>query len=367
MTAENDFALVIGISHYPQLRSLEGPVLDAEQVERWLVEKAGLPDANVELVTSGEQVEERPVKEEIDAALNRILKAAKAKGMVRRLYVYFAGHGCSRARDHIAWLMANADRENLGRAMNATEYRDALAQRLFPEQVYLFDCCRNYDTSVMGHGPDWTLDPEAAPVPGFTQIVLYAAGFHEFANERHVLWNERRRGLFTQALLEGLEGAAATLDQVTGQGEVTTDRLIPYVRDRLDDLTDREQVPIQQHLWWDPAGVPRSLVLATGIMPWRKRVSATVSPGTAQVIVQDDRRQIQATREVDAGESSVVFDLELAAYTFTAQPGGISKAVRLLPHRPLASYAFTEQPAGISSGSVRLLPDEPLQVDLGEL
>jgi hypothetical protein len=362
--AEQDYALVIGIAHYPGLRSLEGPVLDAQRIKRWLLERAGLPEENVEPVMSREQIEERPVLEEVDKALGRILK--KAKSGARRLYVYFAGHGCSEAIGHIALLMANADLDNFGRSMNATEYRDAMAQRLFPEQVYLFDCCRNYDRRVLGRRPELTVDPKVPPVPGLVQIVLYAAGFHEFARESHIIWEEKRQGLFTEALLEGMEGAAAVLDEVTGEGLVTTDRLIPYVRDRLDDLTGKEAFPIRQHMWWEPRGLAHPLTLATRIAPWRKQVIVTFPPNTTQVFAQDDRLQIRAKREVADGESSVTFDLELAAYTFTAQPVGISsEPVRLLPEKPLAAYAFTAQPVGISSEPVRLLPDKPMQVNLG--
>jgi hypothetical protein len=138
-----------------------------------------------------------------------------------------------------------------------------------------------------------------------------------------------------ETLMEGLEGAAATLDQVTGLGMVTTERLIPYVRDRLDDLTGKERVPTRQQLWSEPLGVPRSLVLATGITPWRKQVNVTLPPGTTRVVVQDDRWQTQATREVAPDERFVAFDLELTSYIFTAQPAGTSKTVRLLPDGPL--------------------------------
>jgi hypothetical protein len=333
MTADHDFAVVVGIAHYPLLRSLEGPVLDAERVEGWLRTRAGLPSGNVELVTSSQQVEDRPILEEVDAAFNSVFAKTRAVGGARRLYVYFAGHGCSQSIEHIALLMANADQDRLNRAMNATEYRKVLAQRLFPEQVYLFDCCRNYDRSVSGRGPEWTFDPGAFPVPGLTQIVLYAAGFTEYANERHLLYSERR-GLFTEALMEGLDGAAATLDQVTGRGMVTTERLIAYVRDRLDDLTQKERVPTRQHLWAEPLGVPRSLVLGTGITPWTRQVDVTFPAGTTRVVVQDDRWQVQASHEVTAGQTSAVFDLELTSYTFTAQPSEMSETVRLLPDGP---------------------------------
>jgi uncharacterized caspase-like protein len=336
MTAEHDFALVIGIAHYPQLQSLEGPVLDAQRIDRWLRERAGLPDANVELVTSAEQVEERPILEEVDAAFERIFKNAKAGGEApRRLYVYFAGHGCSQAIDHVALLMANANLDLLNRAMNATEYRKALGQRLFPEQIYLFDCCRQYDRSVLGRGPEWTFDPAKEPLADLTQVVLYAAGFTQYANERHLFYSERR-GLFTEALMEGLNGAAGTFDKVRQVGVVTTDRLVPYVYDRLNDLTRSEKVPTRQNMGSEAQNSRGSLNLAEGITPWRRQVNVTFPPGTTEVVAQDERSlQLLESHEVGVDELSTVFDLELASYTFTAQPSGACDTVRLLPGDPL--------------------------------
>jgi hypothetical protein len=172
---------------------------------------------------------------------------------------------------------------------------------------------------------------------------LYAAGFTEYANERHLIYNERR-GLFTEALLEGLRGAAATRDPVSDQGTVTTDRLIPYIHDRLNDLTRRENV--RQHLWLDTLGVPRPLVLATGIDPWQQQVSVNVPPGTTQVVVQDDRLQTQAVLEMAVGQSSVVLNLELTSYTVTVEPAGTSQTVRLLPGEP-----FTLDLRGVRDGA----------------
>jgi hypothetical protein len=237
MTTASDAALVIGIAHYPWLNRLDGPVADAERVADWLVTRGGLLTANLELVLSDGSAQGHPILQEIDDAFGRIFARARSRDTARRLYVYFAGHGCSQEVKHIALLMANADLENLNRAMNATEYRDALAQRLFPEQIYLFDCCRNYDRSVTGRGPEWTYDKSAPPMPDSIQVVLYAAGFTEYANERNLIYNHRR-GLFTEALIEGLNGAAASGDLSGGAGIVSTARLIPYLRDRLDQLTD---------------------------------------------------------------------------------------------------------------------------------
>jgi hypothetical protein len=332
MTADYDAALVIGISHYPSLRPLQGPVGDATRFADWLRGTGGLPAVNVELVVSDNIEPGRPILSEIDEAFDRIFNRARAWPEPRRLYVYFAGHGCSKAIDHLALLMANADLDRLNRAMNATEYREALSYRAFPEQIYLFDCCRNYDSTVTGRGPEWTaINPDVSPpLTGLVQVVMYAAGFTEFANERNLIYSERR-GLFTKVLLEGLAGAAAQHDLVSGQGIVTTDRLIPYVRDRLDELTRQENV--RQHLWPVRLGA-RPLVLATGITPRHRTLQVDLPPGTTRLVMQPEQGGTGVDMEVPPGQTQVQVDLEMTVYNVAAQPSGVQETIRILPTTP---------------------------------
>jgi Caspase domain len=337
---DTDFALVIGIKHYPHLRQLDAPVRDATAIDEWLRARAGLPKSNIELVVSGAKTEERPIQKEIDDGLYRILDTAKNRMLgqpgwrPRRLYVYFAGHGCSRQLEHIALLMADASLDRINRAMDATEYRAALARRLFPEQVYWFDCCRNYDALVRGRGPDLTVADSDPPVEGLTQVVWYAAGFTEFANERVIKWHEERSGLFTAALLEGLHGAAATGDPHASHGIVFTDRLQSYVRDRLRDLAEAEKV--QQAMWMPPPlGDPRVLVLARNVPIIKGCVRVEFPTGTTRVVVRDaSLRTVGSPREIALDATAETFDLEFGSYTFTVEPSGASCAVRLLPGKP---------------------------------
>lgn len=332
MTTDYDAALVIGIAHYPSLRPLQGPVGDASRVADWLRGAGGLPAANVELVVSDAISPGRPILSEIDEAFDRIFNRARGWADPRRLYIYFAGHGCSKAIDHLALLMANADVDRLNRAMNATEYREALSYRLFPEQIYLFDCCRNYDSTVTGRGPEWTTaNPDVMlPLAGLVQVMMYAAGFTEFANERNLIYSERR-GLFTEVLLEGLTGAAAQHDLISGQGIVTTDRLIPYVRDRLDELTRQENV--RQHLWPVRFG-DRPLVLATGITPRHRTLQVQLPRGTTRLVMQPEQGSALVDMEVSTGQTEVRVDLEMTVYNVIARPSGVQQTIRILPTTP---------------------------------
>src|SRR5687767_6799470 len=167
MTRE-DFALVIGITTYPRLGasgSLEGPVKDATEFRDWLVQSAGVPDDQVKLILSDETdiTRARPVHDDIDDAFEEIFE--KAKQGARRLYVYFGGHGCSKAFSHVALLMANSTPSS-PRAINTTSYHEGLATlkgNLFPEQVFFYDCCRNFDRDVPGRDHPWGEPSQLAP------------------------------------------------------------------------------------------------------------------------------------------------------------------------------------------------------------
>src|SRR5688500_9961872 len=116
--AANDHAIVIGIDRYPELKPLQGPGKDAGEFRDWLVDHAAVPSANVAMVLShkAKKAEARPVQEEVDAAFNALFKKVKAEP-ARRLYFYFAGHGCSQGTNHLALIMANANLDLLNRSM----------------------------------------------------------------------------------------------------------------------------------------------------------------------------------------------------------------------------------------------------------
>ncbi|HRI72462.1 MAG TPA: caspase family protein, partial [Polyangium sp.] len=106
--AGEDYALVVGVNDYPQLRSLRGAIGDAQAFSAWLVEAQGgaLRAENVHTIIS--TVDPLgPIGPEINDALEDILQRADRSGG-RRFYFYFSGHGCvgDRAND-LALCLAN--------------------------------------------------------------------------------------------------------------------------------------------------------------------------------------------------------------------------------------------------------------------
>ncbi|MFM9499783.1 caspase domain-containing protein [Streptomyces galilaeus] len=329
MTEDRDYGLIIGIAHYPHLRRLEGPIEDARHFASWLKEAGKVPEENVKLIESIPDSNGLPILTAVENALDDIIRRAEAHpGAGRRLYVYFAGHGCAKELEHVALLMANAKEGHFNRAaLDATQYRKAMALRAFPEQLYLFDCCRFSDPAVQGQGPNWDPDTNSKRLPGLVQVVMYAAGFKERAWERRLHYDERR-GIFTVALMEGLDGAASR------KGIITSDRLASYVQRRVEDLARQEKLEEDQNCDFSAHGSSRPLTLATDVPAWERQVAVTLPGETKQLFVTDENNSRVVVKSVEPGTIDIVLNLPLGWYTIFAGSdvsATTSKTVELLP------------------------------------
>ncbi|MFE1830169.1 caspase domain-containing protein [Streptomyces yangpuensis] len=337
MTENRDYGLIIGIAHYPHLRRLEGPIEDARQFANWLKQEGNLPEGNVKLIESVPDESGLPVLAEVESALDDIIRQAEVHpGAGRRLYVYFAGHGCAEELEHVALLMANAREGHFQRAaLDATQYRRAMAIRAFPEQLYLFDCCRFSDPAVRGLGPNWDPDRDSKKLPGLVQVVMYAAGFKERAWERRLHYDERR-GLFTVALMEGLLGAASR------EGVIKSDRLASYVQQRVEDLARQEKLEEDQNCDFSAYGSSRPLILAKNVTAWERRVTVALPRGTRKLRVTDESDIRVKAETVPPGDTDIILTLPLGWYTISAESdssAASSKTIQLLPGKSDSPYA----------------------------
>jgi hypothetical protein len=257
VTHSGDFAIVIGINKYPRLEAryqLEGPIDAARRFAAWLTAAGGVPVENCRLVLGESPADApmpEPIQDQIDEAFAEIFEASE-KIEARRLYFYFVGHGFAIDNEQASLLMANARIGMLNLGIDATAYRQQLSnkQRFFPEQIFIFDCCRQFDGIVRGRGPAWSLEP-ARDIDDVQAYTLYATEFTRFAHERS-LSDGPRRCLLSTAVMEGLEGAAAvprsslvlepTEIERLGEHVVTMSSLARYAIQRVKAL-EPEQVP----------------------------------------------------------------------------------------------------------------------------
>ncbi|MCV7423950.1 caspase family protein [Mycobacterium yunnanensis] len=274
----NDFGVVLGVSHYVDLARLDGPQHDASAFRSWLVDGAGVPPENIEFVAAADD-EGKPVAAKLADAFEQIVDRARDRGASRRLYVYFAGHGIAASYSHLVLLAANAAGDKLNHGLNTREYRDGLASVApFSEQLFFFDCCRKYDWVAKGTKPPWTpITPQSLAVKQYT---FYASEFQKSAYERAPVFTTMR-GLFSRALISGLEGAAAV--RQSGDWVVTTDSLARYLQRKVPALAaehDLHQEPQREF-----SGPANDLVIVTVSAPVERSVTFELAPEEKTLLV----------------------------------------------------------------------------------
>lgn len=236
------FALVVGIDDYPSFRSLNGARQDARDFHTWLIDDAdggGIPEQNVELVLSASDPV-RPIHEDVDDALERILIAAK-RGPAARFYLYFSGHGLARSNLGTDLCLARWSKWRRAMALDSVSYLNlVMGCGFFSEVVFLLDCCRVREVRSTALPSTIELPGPGDDAPKSRSFVAYATEYQNAAFEAETGNDDAGdeealvRGHFTLALLEALRGAAADPG-----GGVRASKLKEYLEVRTPVIADR--------------------------------------------------------------------------------------------------------------------------------
>jgi hypothetical protein len=228
--ARHDWAVVVGISHYPGhgLKPLRGPVLDAEDVKSWLQDPSGggLTDGDRIKSKTSDDFEPkapsyphaRPNPSDIQLLFDEIREEVRSspEGIGRRLWVYMSGHGGTvvpqAGLDTVALILANSEDPDPLRGYPAVLKADRWCHRpLFREAVVILDCCRDISTNILA-----PLDEQADVLEGTAGrlATFLATGWGRKAREVDFQIDGRtvRRGLFTKCLLDVLRNARGRVD-----------------------------------------------------------------------------------------------------------------------------------------------------------
>jgi hypothetical protein len=236
----DDYAVVIGVSHYKGLSKLQGPEEDAQAIYNWLLSNNGgnLPDENCHLICSTEDPL-MPIQDSIDNCFATILKSFRdKKSHGRRLYFYFSGHGFGVEWNETALVLPPWTDILRNYALSSSGYLTTLIQSGYFQQVFFFlDCCRNRMVGVNGAQP---LFANIKPANGTGSCISHVFSATEFDNKAFeaviqpgngsLLDNNRTRGLFTVSLMNGLNGGAVE------NGRVTTASLTDYLKLNLPEM-----------------------------------------------------------------------------------------------------------------------------------
>ncbi len=244
---DRDYAIVIGI-RYPQLFPLRATLTDATKFIEWLTSAkgGGVPAKNIATALSDPKLPRDPraavpIKRHIDDALIKF-GVERQTEIGRRLYFYFAGHGFGPTYNEVVLLMADAsDRRlnsNIGLQHLLGLFHDS---PLFEELVVVLDCCRDPNPPkrrfVIG-APDPTPEITEDP-PQVKQLLFLAASYGEKAYEVTDKATGERRGLLTQAVLEGL----SERKNRDARGLVTAEALSQYVSTQVRALAKKAGDP----------------------------------------------------------------------------------------------------------------------------
>lgn len=213
---DRDYAIVVGIDHYPNHRSLEGAIADAEDFYSWVTDKehgGAIPDGQHHIVLSKVNPT-RPIQDDIDDALEKVLNHIinENDGEARRIYFYFSGHGMSLNSTSVELCLAKWSSLRRNAALASQAYLDMLTKSgFFQEVLFFLDCCRVVQTKARGKISELEVpgNPQGASHTyhwlGFASSYLTKAYEGDVSNGAS---NPKTRGYFTEALLRGLRGAA---------------------------------------------------------------------------------------------------------------------------------------------------------------
>jgi hypothetical protein len=248
----DDYAIVVGISFYPEFDELTSPGVDALEFQKWLLSPTGgdLPPQNLTMIVSPnyappppgsvDDPSVKPTLTEVDNAFRKhVIQANSKKGyrVGRRLYLFMSGHGITPGRsstpdlDDSALLMANADLFSLGLHIPGHPYAEWFRAAGAFDEIFLFmDCCRDDASNT---------PPRSCPFGALQGDPNRVKRFYASATQWGLsAWEGpvggspmQTRSFFSFALLEALNNGIRD-----AQGRLTGNVLAGYIKTRLNDL-----------------------------------------------------------------------------------------------------------------------------------
>lgn len=256
--AENQWALLVGVSQYPgQIQSLTFPRDDAQAVKDLLVTAAGFPEDHIRLLTDNGAGDAKATKQNILAAVDSFATRVQPG---HEVIVFLAGHGIARglglqaksfflpvdvdAQSKESLERTAVDLEDLGRRLSALKasqfsiFIDACREDPFPGRGIKGNTMTDVMTRGLRITPSASRAADAIPP---TAIVFYACQVGERAYEDPQL----KHGVFTYYIIEGIKEVANRPD-----GRVEAGYLANFLREKVNkwstDFGSRAKFAVEQ-------------------------------------------------------------------------------------------------------------------------
>ncbi len=340
------FAVTVGINRYPFFGNLKRARGDADEFAKWLRDPkgGGLDPANVATVIVDEEKEKLPdeifsqqavpTSAQVFDALQKFCEKVDAyfkddkhdanDWYKTRLYFYVSGHGIAPGPKDAALLMANASPNRAGENISCSQVLTVFGKsQLFHEVVIFADCCRErFPENFLGGVPLTFKDRKKGQVLTVLGCATYFGDIALEPTQEAVGEDDdpdKLRGYFTQALLEGLRGQA--IDDPT-TGEINSNSLARYVRQRVKNLTESRRNPQQPTMEADPAEpvifrIPKTTKAKT--LPKHQVKLKFVTPFQGKALLYDGN--IKKIGEHRVADGEWVVKLANGLYQVTAEGG----------------------------------------------
>jgi len=227
------FILAIGINKYKNAKyNLNYARPDAESFASYIKSKTQKLFKNVEMYTL---YDTEATRTNILSYLDKIVSQARVQDVVT---IYYAGHGRAMGEDFVfiptdVTRMYDEDAIVKQSSITAGEFMGKLQKIKANKQLVIVDACQSGALTTAFALRGAAEEKALAQLARSSGIHLFASTQQEqFASE----FKELGHGVFTYALLKGMEGAA---DGLPKDGKVTIYELKTYLDDQIPELTKR--------------------------------------------------------------------------------------------------------------------------------
>ena len=235
----NTYAIIIGISKYKAVPSLQYADRDAQAFENFLLSDAGgkIPKANIETFLN-----EHANRDNVADAISIIARKAQPGD---RVYFFFAGHGDMEDLTQIEnglLLLYNSPngnyfgmKDDVLEILDLKRYLSPLAMR-GTEMIFIVDACHSGN---LGGGVQGVQQTAAALASSWgKEYKILSCQPNQISLESKE-WGGGR-GLFSLQLEEGMKGLA----DKNNDGKVSFSELQRYITDQVATLSEEKQIPV---------------------------------------------------------------------------------------------------------------------------
>lgn len=233
---KNQYAVVIGIEKYRDIRGVEYAAADANIVKLYLNKLMGFSEENIVLLTN-----ERATKSDIEKYLDRWLKnRVNEKSTV---FIYYAGHGAPNPKTGNAYIVPfDGDPNYLeSTAYSLKKFYTSLGELSAKQIIVALDSCFSGagGRSVIAKGARPLVMAVDTPADIKKNTIVFTAAS---GDQISTFYESGGHGLFTYYFLKGIRGDA----DAEKKGVITIEDLYQYIRPNVERearLQNNEQTP----------------------------------------------------------------------------------------------------------------------------